>query len=104
MDGIDNTDSNALLCITNNRQCCNNNNNNNGNWYSPSSEPLHYGGYTVSRGPGVIRLKKINETPQTGVFHCEISAHDHGHTLNFYIGLYHSNNHGNKKLNCSISS
>ena len=87
LDNIDNTDSRALLCITNNSQCCNINN---GNWYSPSSTLT---GYDVSRGPGVVRLKRSNGTPQTGVFRCEISIHDLAY--NFYIGLYHRHVDGN---------
>ena len=87
VDDITNTDSGSLQCITNSSQCCNNND---GNWYSLSGVAIH--GYDVTRGSGVVRLKRINDTPQTGLFRCEIHVPTHSLTYNFYVGLYHLGN------------
>ena len=67
----------ALLCYTDNIQCCNNTSVNTERWFKLGQgdnigDESDAGDFYISRGLGVVRLHRRNNTFPTGLFCCEV--------------------------------
>ena len=88
---IGNTNSEALLCLTNSIRCCPINGAHE-EWYTPSGAPVGNSEVNAdfhrSSGPSVVYLLRLNDaTSPTGVFRCAIPDAS-GTSQSIYVGVY----------------
>ena len=82
---IGSTDDDALLCHTNYNGIPSS-----GNWFAPDWTRVNgddVSGVTRTRGPMVVRLKRITGTPARGIYVCSIMD-DQSMRHIIYVGLY----------------
>ena len=89
ISGIGSTDDSALLCHTNRPP---DGAHSGGEWYAPDGTRVSgtaVPGFTRTRDPMVLRLKRASGTPPEGIYRCEIEDADE--TLQtVYVGLYNA--------------
>ena len=88
-DRIEGGGGEALLCYTDHTRCCSST----GRWFKLGGgdvgEQNNTGDYYVSRGLGVIRLHRKNNTFPVGVFCCEVpDSRSRSQTLCIDIGKF----------------
>ena len=88
---IGSTNSEALLCLTNNKECCPTNGARE-EWYTPTGTPVGDSDidadFLRNSGHSVVYLLRLNNaTSPTGVFRCEIPDNS-GTSQNIYVGIY----------------
>ena len=97
---IGDSDENALLCETDKTNCCESEPNRAGEWYYPNGSivknnhdsmmdsPGNF--YYRNRGPRVVRLKRVGNPHQRGLFWCEVPTQYHG-TQTIFVNIGMSN-------------
>ena len=92
---IGSTNDNALLCITNRPATESGSSNSGGDWFAPDGDKVGGIGSTTvpgferNRAPMIVRLRRNSDTPEQGIYHCEVEDADLI-TQSLYVGLYNS--------------
>ena len=98
---IGSTDNTALLCITN--RPAPSGGNSGGDWFAldgaevGSFSDMDVQGFGRNRAPMLVRLRRKDDTPEEGIYHCEVEDADFI-TQTVYVGLYNSGG-GNEGAN-----